>query len=48
MRQQQLIANLAQSFNDEARLLKRLAELNSILGREALMRAIRVAADQNS
>ncbi|UXN57468.1 restriction endonuclease subunit S [Phyllobacterium zundukense] len=41
---QRLIAGLAQSFQDEATLLQRLANLNSILGREALARAIRGAA----
>lgn len=44
MPKQQLIAKLAQSFRDEAELLQRLATLNFILGREALARAIRVAA----
>jgi hypothetical protein len=39
--QQRLIAELAQSFSDGDRLLKRLADLNSILGREAIARAIR-------
>jgi type I restriction modification DNA specificity protein len=39
--QQRLISELAQSFSDEDRLLKRLADLNSILGREAIARAIR-------
>jgi type I restriction modification DNA specificity protein len=47
--QQRLIAELAESFNDEDRLLKRLADLNSILGREAIARAIRaVNQRQNS
>jgi len=41
---QRLIAGLARSFRDEAELLQRLATLNSILGREAVARAIRVAA----
>lgn len=41
---QQSIAELARSFRDEAELLQRLATLNSILGREALVRAIRAAA----
>ncbi len=44
MPQQRLIAALAQLFNDEAGLLKRLAELNSIFGCEAVARAIRAAA----
>jgi restriction endonuclease S subunit len=44
MPKQRLIAELAQSFRDEAELLQRLATLNSILGREALARAIRAAA----
>lgn len=43
MEQQLLIAGLAQSFEREARLLKQLAELNTILGREAVTRAIRAA-----
>ena len=43
MQQQQLIAGLAQSFEQEGRLLKQLTELNIILGREAVTRAIRVA-----
>ncbi|MEN5279214.1 restriction endonuclease subunit S [Brucella sp. TWI432] len=41
---QRSIAELAQSFRDEAELLQRLATLNSILGRESLARAIRAAA----
>nr|WP_157384455.1 restriction endonuclease subunit S [Nitratireductor soli] len=41
---QRLIADLARSFRNEAELLQRLATLNSILGREAVARAIRVAA----
>ena len=40
---QRLIAELARSFRDEAALLQRLANLNSILGREALARAFRAA-----
>ncbi|ODT79406.1 MAG: hypothetical protein ABS76_19645 [Pelagibacterium sp. SCN 64-44] len=36
MQQQQLIAGLAQSFEQEGRLLKQLTELNIILGREAV------------
>lgn len=40
---QRLIAELARSFHDEAALLHRLANLNSILGREALARAFRAA-----
>lgn len=36
---QRLIAELARAFHDEAALLQRLANLNSILGREALARA---------
>ena len=39
--QQRLIAALAELLSDEDRLLKRLADLNSILGREAIARAIR-------
>lgn len=46
---QRLIAELARSFSDEDRLLTRLAELNSILGRETIARAIRAAEPrQNS
>lgn len=40
---QRLIAELARSFRDEAALLQRLANLNSMLGREALARAFRAA-----
>jgi hypothetical protein len=43
MEQQQLIAGLAQSFEREATLLKQLADLNTILSREAVSRAIRAA-----
>lgn len=46
MPKQRLIAELAQSFRDEAWLLQQLVALKSILGREALARAIR-AADAN-
>ena len=46
---QRLIAELARSFHDEAALLQRLANLNSLLGREALARAFRAATTiQNS
>lgn len=49
MATQRLIADLARSFRDEAALLQRLDALNSILGREALVRAFRAAATpQNS
>jgi hypothetical protein len=44
---QRLIAELAQSFHDEAALLQRLANLNSIIGREAVARAIRAATSPN-
>ncbi len=40
---QRLIAGLARSFHHEAALLRRLANLNSLLGREALARAFRAA-----
>ncbi len=40
---QQMIACLAQAFNQEDRLLRKLSELNSIFGREAMARAIRLA-----
>jgi hypothetical protein len=43
LEQQQLIAGLAESFAHEGRLLKQLAELNTVLGREAVTRAIRAA-----
>jgi hypothetical protein len=42
--QQRVIAELACCFRDEADLLRRLSDLNSTLGREALSRAIRAAA----
>lgn len=49
MQKQKMIAGLADSFNQEARLLKQLAELNSIFSREALGRAVRVTdTDRNS
>jgi hypothetical protein len=44
MPQQRLIAGLAQSYEQEARLLKQLANLSSFFGREAVSRAI-LAAD---
>ena len=47
MPRQRLVAELANWFRAEAELLKRLTELNSILGREALARAIR-ASDSRS
>ena len=40
---QRLIAELARSFHDEAALLQRLANLHSLLGRDALARAYRAA-----
>lgn len=43
MPRQRLVAELASCFRGEAELLKRLTELNSILGREALARAIRAS-----
>lgn len=43
MSKQRLIAQLARSFRDEAELLRRLVDLNSILGREAVARAMRAA-----
>jgi hypothetical protein len=46
--QQRLIAELARTFRDEAELLQRLAALNSILGREAVARAIRAAATSSN
>jgi hypothetical protein len=43
MERQELIAGLARSFEREAWLLKQLANLNAILSREAVTRAIRAA-----
>jgi hypothetical protein len=43
MSKQRLIAQLARSFRDEAELLRRLVDLNSILSREAVARAFRAA-----
>jgi hypothetical protein len=43
---QRLIAGLALSLQDEDHLLKKLTHLNSILGREAIARAIRAANAQ--
>lgn len=43
MPQQRLIAGLAQSFEQETRLLTQLTDLNTIFGREAVTRAIRAA-----
>lgn len=49
MHQQRLIAELAQSFRDEAELLLRLSDLNATFSREVLTRAIRaVTASPNS
>lgn len=48
MQQQQLIGGLAQSFEREGRLLKQLADLNSIFGREVTTRAIRAADAQRN
>lgn len=46
MEVQRSIAGLAQSFEQEGRLLKRLADLYSILGRETVARAIRAVETQ--
>lgn len=46
MRVQRLIADLAFSFEQEDKLLKKLTTLNSILGRETVARAIRAADSQ--
>ena len=46
MRVQSLIADLAFSFEQEDKLLKKLTTLNSILGRETVARAIRAADSQ--
>jgi len=43
MEAQQMIAGLASSFEDEAKFLKKLTELNLILGREVIARAINAA-----
>ena len=40
MRQQRLIAGLAQCFERQGRILKQLSDFNSLLGREAVTRAI--------
>lgn len=40
---QQLIAGLALSFEEEGKLLKKLTDLNSMLGRETIARAINTA-----
>jgi hypothetical protein len=40
---QRLIAELALAFEKEDQLLKKLTDLNSILGRETVARAIRAA-----
>lgn len=46
---QRLIAELALSFDEEGRLLKRLTDLKAFVGREMLARAIRAAdAQRNS
>lgn len=46
MHVQRLIADLAFSFEQEDKLLKKLTTLNSILGRETVARAIRAADSQ--
>ncbi|MBX4887994.1 hypothetical protein HJA90_31390 [Rhizobium bangladeshense] len=43
MPQQRLIACLAQSYEQETRLLKQLADIKTFFGREAITRAIRAA-----
>jgi len=43
MHVQRLIAGLALSFEEENKLLKRLTDLNSVIAREAVARAIRAA-----
>lgn len=48
MPKQRLIAQLARAFRDQAELLRRLSDLNSILGREAVARAIRAELRSNS
>jgi restriction endonuclease S subunit len=48
MRSQRLIAELALSFAEERKLLKRLAERRSLFGREAVARAISAADAQSS
>lgn len=48
MEQQELIAGLADSFEQQKRLLKQLADLNTILGREAVTRAIRAAGTKRT
>jgi hypothetical protein len=43
MEAQRMIAGLASSFEDEGKVLKKLTELNLILGREVIARAINAA-----
>ena len=43
MEGQRLIAGLAHSFEEEGKLLKKLTDLNSMLGRETIARAINAA-----
>lgn len=45
---QRLIAGLACSFEEEGRLLKKLSELNAVLGREVVARAFSAAATNES
>ena len=47
MEVQRLIAGLACSFEEESRMLKRLSELKSVLGREVVARAFSAAAATN-
>ncbi len=45
---QQLIAGLALSFAEESKLLKKLTDLRSFLGRETVARAIRAADERHN
>jgi restriction endonuclease S subunit len=48
MESQRLIAGLAKSFELESQLLKKLSDLNSVLGREVIARAIGAADAKNN
>lgn len=48
MESQRLIAGLAHSFEQESQLLKKLSDLNSVLGREVIARAIGAADAKNN
>jgi hypothetical protein len=48
MHAQQLIANLALSFEEEGKLFKKLADLKTMFGRKAVAQAIRAADESNN